>query len=152
MFNVKIVRDFCSSTRYEDTNGSWGSCSADCGGGTKSYTVTRTYYSNYTGQYCSQEQVVTGTQSCNTHSCKTCRTETVNIFGVSGRENWGCQCKGYANTKEGCENDLKGEWKYFENIGGYGCTVSALDKWMLEKDCRAISAATQCFIEQEICD
>ena len=151
MFTVKIR--ICSSTNYVDTNESWGSCSADCGGGTKNKTVTRTYYSNYIEGYsCGQEQVVTDTQSCNTHSCKTCRTETVNIFGVSGKENWNCQCKGHANTKEGCENDLKGEWKYFENIGGMGCTVPALDKWMLEKDCRAISAATDCFIDQEICD
>ena len=88
----------CSSTRHVDTNGSWSSCSADCGGGTQSYTVTRTYYSNYTGQYCSQEQVVTGTQSCNTQSCfKGCY---INLFNISGFESKSCLCIGYTIAGE----------------------------------------------------
>ena len=148
MFNVKIVRNFCSSTRYVDTNESWGSCSADCGGGTQNKTVTRTYYSNYTGQYCSQEQVVTGTQSCNTHSCQVCE---VDILHMSGYDDWGCQCKGWANTEEGCKG-LGGNWQYFDNIGGYGCTVAALDRYMTRKECASYSATNECIAKDSNCD
>ncbi|MCI5553007.1 MAG: hypothetical protein MR388_04155, partial [Tenericutes bacterium] len=61
----------CGSTRYSASNGHWGSCSADCGGGTQYYYENRTYYSNLTGEYCgSSSNVNTGRyQSCNTGSC-----------------------------------------------------------------------------------
>ncbi len=56
--------DCCSSTT---TNyGSYGSCSASCGGGTQSRTITVT--SNYDGSVCSTRSE---SQSCNTQACCT---------------------------------------------------------------------------------
>ena len=68
---TNIYKDACSSTYYKDTNGSWGACSVSCGGGIQNKTATRTYYSNYTGQICGQQQVTIDTQNCNTNKCST---------------------------------------------------------------------------------
>lgn len=60
----------CGSTRYNASNGYWGSCSVDCGGGTKYYYETRTYYSNLTGEYCSSWSGAVSSTSCNTGACR----------------------------------------------------------------------------------
>ena len=60
----------CGSTKYSASNGYWGSCSVDCGGGTKYYYETRTYYSNLTGEYCSSWSGAVNSATCNTGSCR----------------------------------------------------------------------------------
>ncbi len=56
------TQDCCSSTTA--SYGSWGSCSASCGGGIQNRTVT--YTSNYDGRTCSTSSEA---QSCNTQTC-----------------------------------------------------------------------------------
>lgn len=60
----------CSSTYSVDQDsGSWGECSATCGGGTKKYSIDVYYYSTYNNQYCGKGSKETDSTSCNTQDC-----------------------------------------------------------------------------------
>lgn len=66
--------DSCETTTYSWATGSWGSCSASCGGGTQTRAVTCENdidSSTVADSNCDGGSEPSGSQSCNTHSCCT---------------------------------------------------------------------------------
>ena len=102
----------CSSTYAGDWSG-WSSCSKSCGTGTQ--TRTRSLYSSYTGQYCSTE---TGSQSCNTQTCK---PNTPTIYNPTGG-NWTNQSFSLTVSTTTPSSQI-GYWQY--RYGSTGWTTYA---------------------------
>ena len=98
------VVTMCSSISYTVTGGYWGSCSADCGGGTQTYYENRAYYSNFNSSYScgtSNGVATNTTQSCNTNACS------------SGNCCDDCSCGGGTYCGHYCNNqgyDSNGNW------------------------------------------
>ena len=92
----------CCSSTYAGSWGSYGGCSASCGGGTK-YRY-RQWYSNYDGRWCSEER---GSASCNTHSCAPTITCSVGTYGGATKSNI------FTTT-----NSVAGHW-YYAQLHGY---------------------------------
>ena len=92
----------CGKTTVSASNGKWGSCSVDCGGGTKYYYEDRNYYSNITGELCKSEaNVNTGqSQSCNTGSCGD-GSDCCSDCSCTGGKYCGAYCTGEIYYKTG---------------------------------------------------
>ena len=102
----------CSQVNYGDWS-KWSSCSATCGGGTK--TRTRTKTSKYDGSSCGIE---TDSEDCNTHSC--------------------CQTVHYTTAGTYCSSAGKYFGTAWTNLevctgNGTGCTAATSPKGTCEK-------------------
>ena len=86
--------------------GSWGSCSASCGGGTQTQSRSCNGTAEYGGDSCSGSSI--NTQSCNTHSC-------VGLVEYWQGQGWPGHC-GWSTTPTYCARAPVGpSWAWYNS-------------------------------------
>ena len=120
----------CSKKKESDpTYGNWGACSATCGGGTQTRTITKNFVDKYvSGQSCGTE-TASVTQECNTHSCaRTCPKNIEVSKGTEGNAGW------YIDDDIELSHDGEddGYWTWYRGNTSLNTTTKTLTTGILE--------------------